>query len=333
MRPVSRRAWGARPPSRTYTRVGGTRGVKVHYTGGPVPADIAEPGNHRKCLELVAGIQRMHMSGGRGEVYLDIGYSMIACPHGRVLMGRGPHVLPAANGANLNSGHYAVLALVGSSGFTVPNDALLHAVADAIEYLREHGDAGDEIKGHRDGYSTSCPGGPLYAWVRAGAPRPSTIPPVEPPEEEEMPEVVSLGLEDEIVVPSAQDYQPWWTAEWRDTAGWHPAGGQSIAPTRDVWADVVAHVALRGLTPGEPVEVGLTRHLADGSSVDIAWPTGRLMTVRADVDGRVEANLGGHFKLSALHRGRVTIRHASTGTVTLETSSAFKAILHRYASP
>jgi hypothetical protein len=72
----------------------------------------------------------------------------------------------------LNSGHYAVLGLVGSSGLTEPTPAMLHGIRDAIEWLRRDGDAGSEIKGHKDGYSTSCPGGPLYAWVKKGAPRP-----------------------------------------------------------------------------------------------------------------------------------------------------------------
>ncbi|GHH67669.1 hypothetical protein GCM10017673_15050 [Streptosporangium violaceochromogenes] len=168
---ISRAGWGARPASRRLDRITKTRGVKVHYTGGHVPLDIVD--DHRRCLELVLGIQRMHMAGGREQPYSDIGYNLVACPHRRIFVGRGPGVIPAANGPGLNSQHYAVLALVGSSGFTEPNDELLHAVLDAVAYLREHGGAGREIRGHRDGYATSCPGGPLYAWVRAGAPRPT----------------------------------------------------------------------------------------------------------------------------------------------------------------
>lgn len=49
---------------------------------------------------------------------------------------------------------------------------MLGALLDAIEWLRQDGGAGPEIKGHRDGYPTDCPGDPLYAWVQAGAPRP-----------------------------------------------------------------------------------------------------------------------------------------------------------------
>jgi hypothetical protein len=89
-------------------------------------------------------------------------------------MGRGPHALPAANGPGLNTGHYAVLALVGSEGHTQPTTGLLQGIWDAIDYLRAEGDAGKEIKGHRDGFSTSCPGQPLYDWIKQGAPRPGT---------------------------------------------------------------------------------------------------------------------------------------------------------------
>lgn len=115
-----------------------------------------------------------------GSVYFT-GNTMIACPHRKVFEGRGLNRLPAANGAGLNSGHYAVLGLVGSTGLTKPTDDILHGILDAIEYLRDKGGAGREIKGHRDGYATNCPGEPLYAWIKRGAPRPGAGP-VGPPE-------------------------------------------------------------------------------------------------------------------------------------------------------
>ncbi|WP_433225052.1 peptidoglycan recognition protein family protein [Microtetraspora malaysiensis] len=164
---VSRAAWGARAPRGSYSRLTSTKGVKVHYTGGRVdPAIVTD---HAKCVAMVKSIQDFHMDGNG---WMDIGYSMIACSHRKVFVGRGPHNLPAANGAGLNSGHYAVLGLVGNSGLVTPPDGLLNAILDAIEYLRAKGGAGKEIKGHRDGYSTDCPGDALYAWVRGGAPRP-----------------------------------------------------------------------------------------------------------------------------------------------------------------
>ncbi|MDF5752408.1 peptidoglycan recognition family protein [Spongiactinospora sp. TRM90649] len=320
----SRASWGARPPRAT-SRLASARGVKAHYTGGRVdPATLTD---HGACRAAVRGIQNGHMNGNG---WSDIGYSMVVCGHDRAMIGRGPHVLPAANGAGLNSGHYAILVLVGSSGVTRITDSMKRAFHGARDYLRERGDAGAEIKGHRDGYATDCPGPSVYPWIRAGAPKPGpTVPPTTPEPEEEMPEIVSVGLSEEVVVPPSVDFQPWWSAERKDTAGWHPAGGQSIAPNVAVWADLTAFVALRGLTAGELVEVALTRHTADGRLVDYAWPVNRPARLHASADGRVEINLNGRFALSAANRARVSVRHSSKGEVVLETASALSGLLHR----
>jgi hypothetical protein len=167
MKLVNRQAWGARSPKSPLQTLARTEGVKVHYTGDHV--DPAMVDHHGRCGDLVQGIQNFHMDG-RG--WLDIGYTALVCPHGYVFEGRGLHHLPAANGTGLNSGHYAVCGMVGTSGLVDPSDAMLNGIRDAIEWLRAQGDAGTEIKGHRDGYSTDCPGPKLYAWVKAGAPRP-----------------------------------------------------------------------------------------------------------------------------------------------------------------
>lgn len=175
---VSRSAWGARAPRGSYSSLTSTKGVKVHYTGGRVDPGIVN--DHAKCVAVVKSIQNQHMDGNG---WMDIGYSMVACPHRKVFVGRGPKHLPAANGPGLNSGHYAVLGLVGNSGLVKPPDGMLHGIVDAIEYLRAQGGAGREIKGHRDGYATECPGAELYAWVKKGAPRPGGTPDPEPPGE------------------------------------------------------------------------------------------------------------------------------------------------------
>ncbi|MBF8192980.1 N-acetylmuramoyl-L-alanine amidase [Nonomuraea sp. K274] len=172
---VLRRDWSARAPHGDYTQLESTKGVKVHYTGGRVDPGIVS--DHDGCVALVRSIQAHHLDGNG---WVDIGYSFVACPHKRVFEGRGLHRLPAANGPGLNAGHYAVLALVGSSGLVEPPDGVLHAIVDAVEYARELGHAGKEIKGHRDGYATECPGDSLYSWVRRGAPRPDG--PTPPPE-------------------------------------------------------------------------------------------------------------------------------------------------------
>ena len=166
MKLIPRKAWGARPPHGDYAHIATTHGVKVHYTGSTVKTAPSHP---KDCAALVRAIQAEHMDG---RAWIDIGYTALVCHHGYVFEGRGLFHLPAANGAGLNAGHYAVCGLVGNKGLVLPSPAMLNGIRDAIQWLRSNGGAGNEIKGHRDGYSTDCPGPKLYAWVKAGAPRP-----------------------------------------------------------------------------------------------------------------------------------------------------------------
>jgi hypothetical protein len=144
--------------------------VKVHYEGTAVSTRLLT--DHAACLAEWQAIRKSHLAN-KVENYSDIAYNYGACPHGYLLEGRGIGRRTGANGDQpLNIAHYAIVGLVGSEGLTEPNDLMLGAIRDGIELLRQHG-AGDEIKGHRDGYATACPGGPLYAWVQKGAPRPA----------------------------------------------------------------------------------------------------------------------------------------------------------------
>ncbi|GAA2825472.1 peptidoglycan-binding protein [Kitasatospora sp. CM 4170] len=144
-------------------------GVKVHYEGTPVSTDLLT--DHDRCLREWQNIRASHLSN-KAEGYVDVAYNYAACPHGFLMEGRGIGRRTGANGnQTLNRNHYAIVGLVGDSGLTEPTPEMLNAIRDGIELLQAHG-AGPEIRGHRDGYATSCPGGPLYAWVQAGAPRP-----------------------------------------------------------------------------------------------------------------------------------------------------------------
>ncbi|GAA1164028.1 hypothetical protein F4556_002350 [Kitasatospora gansuensis] len=178
---VSRADRGAPQPKAPFTRIDVTRGVKIHYEGTAVPADLAGPDQHHRCAGRVNAIEASHMAD-RNEGWISIAYTAVVCPHSVVFEGRGAHVKNGANGgSSLNAAHYAVCAMVGDSGLTEPTEAMLHGLRDAVEWLQRDGGAGPEIKGHRDGYATSCPGGPLYAWVQAGAPRPGSTAPAPAP--------------------------------------------------------------------------------------------------------------------------------------------------------
>jgi hypothetical protein len=161
-----------------------TQGVKVHYEGTPVSTKLLT--NHDACIAEWQAIRKSHLANTK-ENYSDIAYNYGACPHGYLLEGRGIGRRTGANGnQDLNRAHYAIVGLVGDEGLTEPTDAMLGAIRDGIELLRANG-AGTEIKGHRDGYATECPGGPLYAWVQKGAPRPNT------PQEDDMPTAAEIA--------------------------------------------------------------------------------------------------------------------------------------------
>ncbi|WP_107080179.1 N-acetylmuramoyl-L-alanine amidase [Streptomyces sp. NBRC 109706] len=176
---IPRARWGARAwrePSGSIRYAGPRKGVKVHYLGTPYSS---RP--HAQCAAYVRQLQASHMDGNG---WSDIGYSLLVCEHGSVFEGRGLQRRNSANGnTSLNEQHYAVCALHGTNG--TPGDALLRGLRDAIDHCRTRGPAGSEIKGHRDGHPTACPGDALYAWVRADAPRPggSPSPPTEQPKE------------------------------------------------------------------------------------------------------------------------------------------------------
>lgn len=139
-----------------------TKGVKVHYLGTHFTAN-----EHADCIEHVKAVRLGHLAN-KTENYSDIAYNYLACRHGKLFEGRGIHKRTGANGnQSLNIDHYSVCALLGNSGDSTPTDKMIDAIKDAIGLLRANG-AGKEIKGHRDGYATACPGGALYALVTSG---------------------------------------------------------------------------------------------------------------------------------------------------------------------
>ncbi|MGW1278007.1 N-acetylmuramoyl-L-alanine amidase [Streptomyces tsukubensis] len=154
-----------------------TRGVKIHYEGTAVSPKLG--GDHALCIAEWKKIRQAHLAN-TAENYSDVAYNYAACVHGYLLEGRGLRRRTGANGTTkLNRDHYAIVALIGSTGLTAPTDDLLHALCDGIDLLRANG-AGQEVKGHRDGHPTACPGDALYAWVQRGTVRPGGTKPAAP---------------------------------------------------------------------------------------------------------------------------------------------------------
>lgn len=168
------RAYFGWPPSAASSQTS-TLGTKIHYEGTPV--HIAS--DHNLCIQEWKNIRESHLANTK-EGYVDIAYNFGACPHGWLFEGRGLGKETAANGnQDLNHAHYSIVGLVGDSGDVTPTDLMLSSIRDGIELLQANG-AGSEIKGHRDGYPTDCPGDDLYNWVKLGAPRPGDAPKPKP---------------------------------------------------------------------------------------------------------------------------------------------------------
>ncbi|MFG2848482.1 peptidoglycan-binding protein [Kitasatospora sp. NPDC048296] len=159
---VPRAQWGAPPTAAALLPSAG--GVKVHWIGGPYTTP-----DHSQCAGEVRAIRQEHLDDPV-QHWVDIAYNLLVCGHGYVFEGRGIGHRSGANGnAQLNVDDYAVCAIVGTNEGN--SDALLTGLRDAIDYLQQNG-AGGRIQGHRDGYSTDCPGDALENWVHSGAPRP-----------------------------------------------------------------------------------------------------------------------------------------------------------------
>ncbi|KAF9887264.1 peptidoglycan recognition protein 1 [Aspergillus nanangensis] len=159
---VSRDGWGARAPREAYTPMTNALGVKIHYLG-----TFFSGIEHSQCDDHMRSTQNYQMDDSP-EDYFDFAYSLAVCQHGYVYDGRGKGHRSGANGNQvLNANHYAVVAFLAKQGLTQPNTPMITGIQDAIAYLRRAG-AGNEIKGHRDGYATECPGAPLYALVQDG---------------------------------------------------------------------------------------------------------------------------------------------------------------------
>ncbi|MFE3449613.1 N-acetylmuramoyl-L-alanine amidase [Nonomuraea sp. NPDC059194] len=161
---VTRAEWRARSPRGQLSSLSSARGVKLHYVGSYVHPDLAK--SCSRCLDTVQGIQAYHQDSNK---WTDVAYNLLVCPHGRVFEGRGARIMSAANGPGLNTGHYAICALLGDRGLIQPTQAMLRGLRDAVAYLQQRG-AGREVRGHRDGYSTTCPGPVLYRWLQQGMP-------------------------------------------------------------------------------------------------------------------------------------------------------------------
>ncbi|MFH0519796.1 N-acetylmuramoyl-L-alanine amidase [Streptomyces sp. M41] len=177
---VTRRGWGANEGLRerqfAYTRK--VKAAFVHHTA---------TGSGYRCSQapsLIRGIYRYHV---KSMGWRDIGYNFLVDKCGNIYEGRAGGVVKPVLGAHtlgFNSNSMGI-AVLGSYGTTKPSGAAVKAVARLTAwklglfgvnprgktYLKSGGGnlyrkgtnvRLNAISGHRDGYSTECPGWQLY---------------------------------------------------------------------------------------------------------------------------------------------------------------------------
>ena len=157
---ISRRVWRAKPAknrSPVKWRKGET--LWVDHSESPAPKATATINDESAVMR---SIQAFHMGPSRG--WSDIGYHYCIMPSGRIYEGRGPD----AYGAHC-PGHNAEpsVCFIGSYDDNIPTNDALRSLND----LSEHLEIG-RLKGHRDGFSTSCPGSALYQRIKLPLPAP-----------------------------------------------------------------------------------------------------------------------------------------------------------------
>lgn len=182
--PIERRAdWGALPPKSNPGGYSSLDATVLHYTAASKGYMVKPTEPHSWCHEQMRSIQQQHQAIPEQS---DFEYSAAVCGHGVLMEGRIAGVKGGANGS-------------ASSNATMPSCCCLAGVGDvpphqmlfAVSYFHRAVEmrAGRELDmfGHRDLYSTSCPGDLLYDWVlhegyRYLAPQP----PAPDPQEEDV---------------------------------------------------------------------------------------------------------------------------------------------------
>ena len=191
--PRSEFGWGPTSAATANPR----NGLVIHYDGSN--QGLARK-SHSACVEYWKRTRKFHMGPARG--WADIGYSFGACPHGYIFEGRGLNRMQAAQPGG-NSTWYSVTLMSGPDEDPTPEQ--INAVRQLRVWLMSKG-VGAAVKGHRDFFSTSCPGDRLYRMVRDGVFSKA------PSEEDELPSVKDVWTY-EIPVPFGSKDNPEWQAK------------------------------------------------------------------------------------------------------------------------
>ncbi|WJN62650.1 endolysin [Streptomyces phage phiScoe10] len=154
---VSRSAWGAKPWNGTPDAVSLSQRTEffVHYHGGVPP--------HSTGVGVPREVEKIHLA----QDWAGTGYNFMVDQDGVIYEGRG-WGLKGAHCPDHNVSGFGVYVAIG--GDQKPSEKALASVRALYDEACAKTGKALAKKGHKDGFATACPGGPLYAWVQAGMP-------------------------------------------------------------------------------------------------------------------------------------------------------------------
>jgi hypothetical protein len=301
-------------------------------TGFPVTEVGGWKGRGHGPQPSVQGVVCHHTAGWRdrhvvvnGRPGLDGPLSHFWLEHtGRIWVvaaGRCWHNAPSTSGHHMNATSIGIEA--ENDGKTPWPQVQLDAYhALCAELCRAFGLPASRVKGHKevntgkvDPHSLSM--NTFRARVAALIKHPGT--PTK--QEDDMPEVISLGAGEDQKVPAGGELAVRWRTEYADDPPAHNADGVAVLAKASRWCIVDGLVKVRGLVPGAEIDVAWSRYSRDGKTFeDDAWR----LSFRADVNGRVEESVGGQFALNTKNQLRLRVINSTEAAAVVEKVSMAK---------
>ncbi|WP_194244341.1 peptidoglycan recognition protein family protein [Nonomuraea phyllanthi] len=140
-------------------------------------------------------------------------------------------------------------------------------------------------------------------------------------QEDDVPEVISLGAGEDQNVPAGGEVAVRWHTEYADDPPAHNVDGVAVLAKSARWCIVDGLIKVRGLKPGSEIDVAWSRYDRDGKQhEDDAWR----LSFRADINGRVEQSIGGQFALNSKNQLRLRVINPTDAAAVVERVSMAK---------
>jgi hypothetical protein len=154
---LCRAAWGAKPPTRSYTRHR-IKKITVHHTAVSLS-------DNRRAPRQIKAVQRYHQ---RKHRWVDIAYHYLVDRQGHLYQGR-PAFAKGDTATRYDPTGHLLICLLGNYERQKPSKRQVEALAVLLRWAADrYGISQKAITGHRQHARTSCPGKNVQALLTNG---------------------------------------------------------------------------------------------------------------------------------------------------------------------